>query len=301
MESSQTRDGPDEDVIASRLAAKYSDEKIDLVFATGPQALSLFVHKKEILFPGTPVIFLGVRNGNPMLQEMAENWGAVTTDYNVVNTVKLAQALQPNLKRLVLVTGGAAFDRTWRDRAHEDLAANDIRLEIIDLAVLPLEDVLRELSKLGPDSAVLYLTIWIDGAGRKYQPQILAERIARASAAPVYSVYPTSIGRGVVGGYMTKFETRARPAEMAIGFLRENRVDAIRVISLPSEYRVDWRALKRWNIDAERLPAGTVIAHDDPSIIGRYWGDACWPRGARPAGRPHHRPSHPSQEAAQDR
>jgi hypothetical protein len=126
MESSQTPDGPDEDVIASRLAAKYSGEKIDLVFATGPQALSLFVHKKEILFPGTP-IFLGIRNGNPMLQEIAENWGAVTTDYNVVSTVKLAQALQPGLKRLVLVTGGAAFDRTWHGRAHQDVLLNLVR------------------------------------------------------------------------------------------------------------------------------------------------------------------------------
>ena len=197
MESSQTPDGPDEDAIANRLAAKYPDEKFDLVFATGPQALSLFVHKKESLFPGTPVIFLGIRNGTPMLKEIAANWGAVTTDYNVASTVKLAQALQPDLKRLVLVTGRSAFDRTWHARAHENLAASDISLEIIDLAALPLEDVLRELGKLGPDSAVLYLTIWIDGAGHKYQPHVLTERIAKASAAPVYSVYPISIGRGV--------------------------------------------------------------------------------------------------------
>ena len=273
MESSQTPDGPNEDAIASRLAAKYSDEKIDLVVATGPHALSLFVHKRESVFPGTPVIFLGIRNGNPMLKEMAENWGAVTTDYNVVNTVKLAQALQPDLKRLMLVTGGSAFDRLWYDRAHEDLAASDIKLEIIDLAALPLEDVLRELGKLGPESAVLYLTIWIDGAGRKYQPHLLVERIARASAAPVYSVYPTSIGRGAVGGYMTKFETQgAYAAEMAIGFLKENRVEAMRVISLPSVYHVDWRALKHWNLDPKRLPAGTIIAHGDRSIVERYWG-----------------------------
>ena len=72
---------------------------------------------------------------------------------------------------------------------------------------------------------------------------------------------------------MTKFETQGEDhaAEMAIGFLKENRVDAIRVISLPSEYHVDWRALKRWNLDPERLPAGAVIAHDDPSIFERYW------------------------------
>ena len=59
MESSQTPDGPDEDAIASRLAAKYSDEKFDLVFATGPQALSLFVHKKESSVPGHARHFLG--------------------------------------------------------------------------------------------------------------------------------------------------------------------------------------------------------------------------------------------------
>ena len=127
MESSQTPDGPDADVIASRLAAKYSGGKIDLVFATGPQPLCLFVHKKKILFPRTPAILLGIRNGNPMLQEIAENWGAVTTDYNVVSTVKLAQALQPGLKRLVLVTGGAAFDRTWHGRAHQDVLLNLVR------------------------------------------------------------------------------------------------------------------------------------------------------------------------------
>ena len=273
MESSRTPDGPDEDAIASRLAAKYSDEIIDLVVTTGPQALSLFVHKKAALFTGTPVIFTGIRDGNPMLQKMAENWGAVTTDYNVVSTVRLAQALQPDLKRLVLVTGQSAFDRTWRERAHEDLAASDIKLELVDLAALPLEDVLRELGKLGPESAVLYLTIWTDGAGRKYQPHLLAEHIANASAAPVYSVYPTSIGRGVVGGYMTEFETQgARAAEMAIGYLKENRLAAIRVVSLPSEYHVDWQALKHWNLDPTRLPANAIIAHNDPSIIERYWG-----------------------------
>ena len=167
MESSQTPNGPDEDVIASRLAAKYSGEKIDLVFATGPQALSLFVHKKEDSVPGNARHFFGHQERQSDAAGDGRNWGVVTTDYNAVSTVKLAQALQPGLKRLVLVTGRSAFDRTWHDRAHEDLAASDIKLEIVDLAALPLEDVLRELGKLGSDSAVLYLTIWIDGAGTR--------------------------------------------------------------------------------------------------------------------------------------
>jgi signal transduction histidine kinase len=77
----------------------------------------------------------------------------------------------------------------------------------------------------------------------------------------------------VVGGYMTKFEIQgARAAEMALDFLKEDRVEAIRVVSLPSEYHVDWRALKHWNLDPDRLPAGTIIAYGDPSIIERYWG-----------------------------
>ena len=180
MEFSRTPEGPDEDAIAQQLKQKYAHDKVDLIFAFGPQSLSLFVHKKGELFPGTPVIFAGIRTGNPMLNEMASNWGAVTADYNVVSTVKLAEALQPDLKRLVVVTGASTFDKTWRARALEDLRMSGTSLEIVDLAGLPLPDLLDQLAHLDRDFAVLYLTIWIDGAGHKYDPTSLT------TASPIF-------------------------------------------------------------------------------------------------------------------
>ena len=59
MESSQTPDGPDEDVIASRLAAKYSGERIDLVFATRPASLEPFRSQEGDSVPGDARHFLG--------------------------------------------------------------------------------------------------------------------------------------------------------------------------------------------------------------------------------------------------
>src|SRR5262245_183032 len=46
MQSSRRPEGLDEDAFAARLQREYSGEKVDLVFTLGPQALTLFVHKK---------------------------------------------------------------------------------------------------------------------------------------------------------------------------------------------------------------------------------------------------------------
>jgi hypothetical protein len=73
---------------------------------------------------------------------------------------------------------------------------------------------------------VLYTTIGRDGRGQPYVPRNVAEELARASAAPVYTVVETQLGSGVVGGSITSFAAAGQSAAaLALRVLGGERAD----------------------------------------------------------------------------
>ena len=38
----------------------------------------------------------------------------------------------------------------------------------------------------------------------------------------------------------------------------------------PSYYMFDWRALRRWNLDESKLPAGSIILFREPTLWERF-------------------------------
>ncbi len=132
--------------------------------------------------------------------------------------------------------------------------------------------MLDELARLPPRAIVIYLSIFEDGTGRRFIPRDLAANISAAAKAPVYGVYETFLGRGIVGGYIDSFE--------AIG--REAARLGLRVLtgepaaSLPPEdvqtqaFMVDGRQMRRWGLDEARLPPGTIVRFEQPSLWKQY-------------------------------
>ena len=67
---------------------------------------------------------------------------------------------------------------------------------------LPRDALLKEVANLSRDTIVIVLTIFRDGAGKDFVPVDIAQEIASASNAPVYSPYDSNLGPGMVGGHM---------------------------------------------------------------------------------------------------
>ena len=77
------------------------------------------------------------------------------------------------------------------------------------MSACPPTDVLRRLEALTKDTIVYTPGYFLDGAGRVMTPRQVLERIAPASAAPVYGPLDTFLGTGVVGGYMAPYEEQS--------------------------------------------------------------------------------------------
>ena len=98
--------------------------------------------------------------------------------FDPAKTLKMALGLQPQARRVVVVTGADAFDRMWEDIARRELKVNDHGLELSYWSGLPLGRLLEEVAHLPRDTIVLFLSVMRDGAGEIFKSPDVAQKVA---------------------------------------------------------------------------------------------------------------------------
>ena len=189
-------------------------------------------------------------------------------DYDPVGTIQQALRWHPSARRLVLVTGASERDNVWETRLHKEIPpiAGNVTLEFIE--GLPTASVLQRLAALGADTVVFTPGYFRDGDGALFNPRDAAVLMANASAAPVYGPFDTFIGTGVVGGRMPSFEEMGRQAAAIVTALFDGAAPASLHLPqvTPMALRVDWRQVRRWGIDENKIPADTVVSFRTPTF-----------------------------------
>jgi len=240
---------------------KYGNRKIDLLIAAGADALDIAQRLREVVLRGVPIVFYNIAEDALRGRAIQPDIAGVALRFDLPGTLALAMRLQPDAKRIVVVSGTSPYDRNWLRRAREALRAYEGRLEVSYWSGQPLQQLLENLRRLSPDTMVLYLAFSDDGSRHNYSPADVAKWIAAASAAPVYGVLDSYLGQGIVGGVFPSFESHGRLAgQLALRVLFGEKPENIAVQSSPlAVANVDWRELRRWGIDGKRLPPGSIV------------------------------------------
>ena len=191
---------------------------------------------------------------------------------DLARTLTMVTQLQPETKRVFVVSGSSAFDKTYEDLARAQFRAFDGRFEFTYWSGLPMKDLLERVADLPPDSILYPLMLTQDRSGQRYLPFDQIERISAAANVPVYAWGSPEMGRGVIGGSMYSPEHLAGPlAEVVIRVLDGEKPENIPVASLDLNVsEVDWRQLRRWGISEARVPAGTTVRFREPGLWERY-------------------------------
>lgn len=261
--------GPEADrAFLREMGVKYRGKPFDGILVLGPFALQFALEHRADLDLDAVVVAGGITHATLEGIDLAPEVHAVVSDFSVPGTLALARKLQPTAERVVVMTGSAAFDRSWRDRARRELAGErGIAIDYVsDLTIAGFEDAAAAFDR---DTILMILSIFEDADGAQFTPVNAAERIAARSAAPAYAVYDTYIGRGVVGGEVQRF--RDVGAAMAEAVLRLANGETVERLSEPAARPVvDWRQMERFGLDRRLLPANAVLEFHDPSIWERY-------------------------------
>jgi signal transduction histidine kinase len=254
--------------IAAFLAQKYRTTQLDVVVALGPPALDFIRDFREQIGPGAKIVFGLVSNPAP---NSSSDIVGIRSEFDLGKTLKLAQLLQPDARRIVVVNGVSDFDKTWETKARELLATLAGRYETTYLSGMTVDDMLKTVSDLNEDAIILLLTVYRDTTGRSFVPVEVAQQIVEAAGAPSYSPYDSAIGLGAVGGYTETFEAvGASLGKLALDVLAGKPHALEDRLNETLSYRVDARQLKRWNLVGSNLPPGTIVLYDEKTVWEEY-------------------------------
>lgn len=170
-----------------------------------------------------------------------------------------------------MIAGTSAYDQYWlrHDQAIFDQLTARVRFRY--LSDLPMLDLLREVRHLKPHAIIFVHALGRDAAGEEFSDSEMLDLITKNSNAPVYGL-TTAIGiEGLVGGRPSGDDDRRFPMafEIVRRVLTGEEVSDIPIEKAKAEYPYifDARQLRRWNIDFDRVPSGSLLLHQEPSFL----------------------------------
>ena len=106
---------------ASYVAQKYRGFHIDVVVAESSTALEFAVERFDEIFPGVPIVYGNAFEPVIDFSALPANVTGRRIPLPFAETFALARRLQPDAKRVYLVTGAAEMDSTVTSQAIHDL------------------------------------------------------------------------------------------------------------------------------------------------------------------------------------
>ena len=255
------------------LRDKYRERPPDLVIAGGVPALEFLLKCRSELFADVPIVHCGV-DAEALPKEMPDaKIAGIPIHRSAASTLELALRLQPGTHNVAVVAGSARQDLESAEQFRRETPTFADRVSFTWLTNLSLADLRAELSRLPDDTIVLYLTMFQDAAGGSFTPRQALALFAPASRAPIYGLYDTYLGNGIVGGSMVTFEEIGRKAaRLGMRILEgEDAQTAAKSESHQAAPMFDWRQLQQWNINEKLLPPGSVVRFKEPTYWEHYY------------------------------
>ena len=264
-------DKPTPEEIAAWLAKKYSNGRLDVIVAIGPDVVRFLEKRKESLFKDVPIVICGSSEdqaGNPVLDS---RFTGTWEKREPVQTVQLALRLFPETKHVFVVSGNANFDKFILERTKKSLAQIESQRQFTYLTDLRMGQLLQQLEHLPEHSVVFFLSYFQDVEGNTFVNATKAlPMIAAAAKVPVFGMSDTYLGHGIVGGALMSFQQQGKTtAKIVSQLIDDKKPEEIPIQTISSQYMFDWKELRRWEIAENVLPASSIVLFREPTLWER--------------------------------
>ncbi|MCK5352050.1 hypothetical protein KAJ77_05705, partial [bacterium] len=252
--------------------SKYSDKKIDVIITAGILSADFLYEYGEEVFPDTPRVLSTIGKKAAERVSRVPNSTIAMGNIDIKGTLDTILTIHPETRRIALVAGSSPVGQGRATLARQAIDAHSSDLELMDLSGQSLENLLVLVSNLPKRTAVLHVAFVEDSSGAIVNPRETMLRISEISNRPLYSLTDADIDDGSVGGYLLSLEELGkRTAEQALLIFAGRSPDQIPAKVTGSNLNMfNWRQLKRWGINENRLPPGSLVLNREPTLWSMY-------------------------------
>jgi len=257
-----------ESVFLAYLRARFDGTTPDVVVTIGPPAARFYLRHRAALFPETPMVMGALDTRFVQQVQLRPSDAVVAGKVDLPGLVENILTLLPSTQTIAVVVGASELERFWLGELQRELRPFMNRVRFEWLNDLSLEQMKDRVARLPPNSAVLYGLLIVDAAGVPHERQDALSQLHAVASAPMFGLYESELGKGVVGGpYSSQRARGERIAEAALRALAGTTASAPQVNTMGFERPVyDGRELDRWRIDRQRLPPDSEIRFEPPSL-----------------------------------
>jgi signal transduction histidine kinase len=261
---------PLEPELLALLTKKYRALPIDVVVTVTKPAFDFYLRHGQQLWPGARLVFHGLPDPGNQLPTVPPNAIGLVNRDDFAGTLDLARRLQPNARRILMVSGVSPLDLELEQRARQVVPSKAGTAAVEFLTGWPLAELVDRVATEPADTIVIYLTQFRDRDGRPYLPREVLRAMSDASAAPIYGLFETYVGSGVAAGSMEFYEDRGRLVGQLVREVVAGKSPTPAISSVPSRCVADARALQRWSLDERHLPSGCDVRFADRPLWRQY-------------------------------
>ncbi|MBP1621119.1 MAG: ATPase [Acidobacteria bacterium] len=261
--------------LVTYIRALDENRRPDLAVMIGGPASRFGLLHRHALFPATPMLLAGPEQRLVLSGALTADDATVASAQDFRGTVESILRLLPETENVVVVVGVSALERFWRAELEREFKPLENRVRFTYWDGQSLEEMESRAAHLPPRSAILYALLLIDGAGVPHASDRALARLHATANAPIFGLFDSQVGQGVVGGSLVSIsELSRRCVDAAVGVLRGEPPFAYRSPPLgPGPPVFDGRELHRWGIRESRLPPGSTIRFRPQSV----WSHYRWP------------------------
>ncbi len=258
---------------------RFSGSRFRLILGSDNAAYDFLRAYHHELFPGVPVVFMGVNGFEADQLRGLDEFTGVAEDPDFLGSFQAAIRLQPGTKRIAVP--GDAADPTYRGnvalmRAALSQLPGEVTVDFHDCATL--EACIEYLRSLPAGSAAVMSGNYRTAAGAGINNQRAVEISSSAVTVPLYSAWEFAVGHGAVGGSVLSGVEQGRLAgEIGIRILRGESPRTIPVLRNAGHVDLfDHRQMTRYGLSPQRLPRGAVVINAPERIYYLaphvFWG-----------------------------
>ena len=254
------------------LSTKYKEKPADVVVPIYFPSLSFLLTNRDKIFSGVPIIFCSIPNSFAEFARSKYPVTGVGFDFDFEETYKVIETLRPQTKRIVYLCGVSEQDTFLRNLAASEQrnAHRDFHLEFWEGLTVP--EARRKLSQLKNDTAVIALSTVKDRLGNLYTTYEYLQSVSDASPVPIYTLYDTLMGSGVVGGSMiSPYQQGLLAGDKIAQYLNGVPIKDI-PFTADRNHRLafDVQLLKKFNLRSANLSPNAELLNQQPTLWEQY-------------------------------